>query len=147
MQIIFEGIAEALAAIEEMVLRQHAATRAATAKALHLVERETKSELSKNSHRRGTPSPAGPGEPPALVTGNLRRSISVTGPDPKGVGTWEGRVGPTAVYGRIQELGGRTGRSHAVNLPPRPYLQPTIERLHDDIARIFYEAWAAAAEI
>lgn len=33
-----------------------------------------------------------------------------------------GPTGPSAVYGRIQQLGGQAGRGHAVTIPARPYL-------------------------
>jgi phage gpG-like protein len=60
------------------------------------------------------------------VTGTLRRSITVKGPHPLGLGRWEAQIGPTAVYGRIQELGGVTGRGGATVLPARPYVAPTL---------------------
>lgn len=39
------------------------------------IEAAAKTKLGERSHARGTPSPAGRGEPPALVTGTGRRSI------------------------------------------------------------------------
>jgi hypothetical protein len=39
------------------------------------VEAETKNALGQSSHAAGTPSPAGKGGPPSLVSGTLRRSI------------------------------------------------------------------------
>lgn len=145
-QIFFEGLEAALAKITELVVKQNAATRTATAKALHVVEREIKTNLSRGSHRKGEPTGSLPGEPPDLVTGNLRRSITVTGPDPVGAVSWAGKVGPTAVYGRIQELGGVTG-AHGSHLPARPYVEPALDRVQPEIARIFYEAWASAIEL
>lgn len=137
--IIVHGVSEAIAALEAKNAQINAATRTATAKVLHLVERRTKEKLSEKSHAAGTPTPSGPGEPPALITGNLRRSITVNGPDTIGPGTFRGEVGPTAIYGRVQELGG--GPS---NLPARPYLQPAYDELRNEIPSIFREAWAAA---
>lgn len=140
------GLAQLNAAIEGLALSLNQATRTATAQASHLLEREIKQTLSTSSHRRGTPTPSSPGEPPSLVTGTLRRSITVNGPHPLGLGRWEAQVGPTAVYGRIQELGGVTGRGHAATLPARPYVQPAFERLAASgaLARVYHTAWRAA---
>jgi hypothetical protein len=139
--IILHGVGQAIAAIDAKVAAMHAATRAATAKALHVIERSAKQKLTTSTHELGTPTPSAPGEPPSLVTGNLRRSITVTGPDPAGPGMWKGSVGPTAIYGRIQELGGITrGRT----LPARPYMEPALHDVLDEIERIFAEAWTGA---
>lgn len=139
--IILRGVDRFIAAVDEKTMQMRRATAAATAKALHLIERRAKQKLGEKSHRRGTPTPSQPGEPPALITGNLRRSITVTGPEPLTANTWRGQVGPTAVYGRVQELGGPTGRGV---LPARPYLEPSYEELKDEIKAIFREAWTAA---
>lgn len=141
-----EGLAQLNAAFESLAVSLNQATRTATAQASHLLEREIKQTLSTSSHPRGTPTPSSPGEPPSLVTGTLRRSITVNGPHPLGLGRWEAQVGPTAVYGRIQELGGVTGRGHATTLPARPYVQPAFERLAASgaLARVYHTAWRAA---
>lgn len=139
--IVLHGVDRFIGAVDAKVAHMRAATRAATAKALHLIERRAKQKLGLKSHRRGTPTPAGPGEPPALVTGNLRRSIAVTGPEPLTPNSWRGRVGPTAVYGRVQELGGVTGRGV---LPARPYLEPAYDELKPEIAALFRAAWTKA---
>ncbi|MFI1535582.1 hypothetical protein [Streptomyces anandii] len=131
----------ALMALERDLQR---ATRLATAQAAHMAEAAIKQMLTTSSHPKGTPTPSAPGEPPSLVTGTLRRSIKVTGPAPAGLGRWLAEVGPTAVYGRVQELGGTAG--HGAELPPRPYVQPAYERLvaSGAIRRAYYVAWAAA---
>lgn len=140
------GLTELNAAIEGLAASLTTATRSATAKASHLVEREIKQTLGTSSHPRGTPTPSSPGEPPSLVTGTLRRSITVDGPHPLGLGRWEAQIGPTAVYGRIQELGGVTGRGGATVLPPRPYVQPSFERLASSgaLVEVYFAAWRAA---
>lgn len=46
-----------------------------------------------------------PGNPTSAPPGTLGRSILVEGPV-GGDGHWEGKVGPTTVYGRQRELGG-----------------------------------------
>ncbi|MGW0795896.1 hypothetical protein [Streptomyces sp. NPDC002692] len=120
------------------------ATRLATAHAAHLAEAAIKQMLTTSSHAKGTPTPSAPGEPPSLITGTLRRSIKVVGPIPAGFGRWMAEVGPTAVYGRIQELGGTAGRG--AELPPRPYVMPAYEALvaGGAIARTYHVAWRAA---
>jgi hypothetical protein len=130
----------ALAALEHDLQR---ATRLATAHAAHLAEAAIKQILTTSSHPKGTPTPSAPGEPPSLVTGTLRRSTKVTGPVPAGFGRWLAEVGPTAAYGRVQELGGTA--NYAV-LPPRPYVQPAYEQIvaSGAVARAYHVAWRAA---
>ncbi|MFB7461313.1 hypothetical protein [Streptomyces sp. NPDC056188] len=144
MQVV--GLSELFAAMEGMAARLNVATRTATVQASHLLEREIKQQLSTSSHAKGTPTPSSPGDPPSLITGTLRRSISVKGPHPLGMGRWEAEIGPTAVYGRIQELGGVTGRGGATVLPPRPYVQPAFEKLAASgaLTRLYHSAWRRA---
>jgi phage gpG-like protein len=136
-----KGAAEFKSALLGTISAEQAATRAAVAEAAHLIERTAKEKLAEKSHPPGTRTPSAPGEPPALVTGNLRRSISVFGPDPTTVGGfpgWTARIGPTAVYGRVQELGGDAGRAM---LPPRPYMQPAYDEVHPLLRGIFVKHW------
>ncbi|MFE5037160.1 hypothetical protein [Streptomyces sp. NPDC056683] len=140
------GVHQLEAALAGLLGTFDAATRKATAEASHLLEREIKETLSTSSHPKGTPTPSAPGEPPSLITGTLRRSITVKGPTPLGRARWEAQIGPTAVYGRIQELGGVTGRGGATELPPRPYVRPSYEKLAGSgaIAALYYSAWRSA---
>ncbi|MGR3875812.1 hypothetical protein ACUXZZ_45585 (plasmid) [Streptomyces graminifolii] len=140
------GVSELTAALGEMFTAVNAATRTATAQTSHLVERSVKETLATSSHPRGTPTPSRPGEPPSLITGTLRRSVTVLGPIPLGLGRWESQIGPTAVYARVQELGGPTGRGGATVLPPRPFVQPTYERLamSGALTNIYHSAWRTA---
>jgi phage gpG-like protein len=140
------GLTELNVALERMLVSLNVATRAATAEASHLLEAEIKRTLSTSSHRKGTPTPSSPGEPPSLVTGTLRRSITVNGPHPLGAVRWEAEIGPTAVYGRIQELGGVTGRGHQTTLPARPYVAPAFAKLAATgaLARVYHAAWRRA---
>lgn len=153
--IILHGVDKFIGAVDLKVTQMRRATAMATAKALHLIERRTKQKLSVRSHQPRTPTPAGPGDPPALITGNLRRSITVMGPEPIGPNAWRGQVGPTAVYGRIQELGGEIHSVHTsmvmmgvtgsgIRIPARPYLEPSYEELKDEIRAIFRTAWTEA---
>ena len=111
--------------LESKVARTDAAVRGVVGTAAHELERQTKS-IFETSHRRGTPTPEPPGNPPSVITGTLRRSIKTEGPRRIGFGSYEAQVGPTVVYARVQELGG--GPS---DLPARPYLKPS------------YDAWFA----
>ena len=86
--------------------------------------RAVQAELGTSSHALGTPTPSQPGEPPSLITGQLRRSVIMR---PKGRAHVQ--VGATTVYARIQELGGAAGRNHASQLPARPYLKAAMRKL------------------
>ena len=120
------GSAELAAALERLAAAGKPAARQAALAMAAAAEREIKLLLSTSDHPPGTAPPSAPGEPPSLVTGQLRRSVRMT----RSAGTaarWETQVAPTTVYGRIQELGGRTGRGHRTYLPPRPYVRPAME--------------------
>lgn len=140
-----KGLREIPEALAHKAAALEVATRVATGLAAHIVERHTKDLLRRTSHTRHTPTPSQPGEPPALVSGSLMRSIAVEGPT--GIaGTFRASVGPTLIYGRIQELGGVTGRGHASHLPARPYLRPALAASREEIATLFYTAWRRALE-
>lgn len=90
---------------------------------------EIKHNLSRRSHPPGTPTPSPPGQPPARISGRLQGSIMAELPSGGG-GLWRSRVGPHGVvYAAIQQHGGRAGRNHASDLPPRPYLDVSGARL------------------
>lgn len=135
------GVDELQAALTAAVGRMDTTTKEATAVAASLVEIAVKDKLRQTSHRRRTPTPSSPGQPPSLVTGNLMRSIAVRGPT-GGLGVWGASIGPTAIYGRIQELGGMTGRHHATHLPPRPYVDPAAHQTFPIIQSTYLAAWA-----
>lgn len=127
------------------------------------IEQLVKLYLRTYTHPAGTKTPSPPGGPPALVTGNLRRSWRNIGPHP-GLKpfTVEGGGGPTAVYARIQELGGQVtqlrtrmvhspgGTSHAESfvhqfrLPRRPYVRPMALVARRAIRRIHIQQWSNA---
>ncbi|MBM9509995.1 hypothetical protein [Actinacidiphila acididurans] len=138
-----DGVEEWAAAVDALGQRMQSATRAATRDAMKIVQRGAFSRLSRYYHPPGTPTPAPPGGPPARINGHLRGSLSPTGPRPTGTG-YTGQLGPTAVYSRIQELGGQAGRNHSVTIPPRPYLAPTVRDARDAIRRQYVAAWARA---
>jgi hypothetical protein len=95
--------------------------------------------LVRYAHAPGTWTPSPPGQPPALMTGTLRRSITCT--QGAGGGMYGSSVvAPHTIYARIQEDGGHIyarrrkymrytvdGQVHFakhVYLPPRPYMSP-----------------------
>ena len=125
--------------------------RIVTKEALLLFEREVKLTLS--GQRSGQTYKVGerglgsgqrqhvasaPGEPPAVLFGNLRGSVGHEGPHRRSWG-YEGEVGPglgqdvTAderdaanSYARRLELGGVDSRG--VRILPRPYMEPSARR-------------------
>lgn len=138
------GLDELLAALREQVAAVDRATPDGLGEAAHFLEGAVKITLTTTSHARGTLTPSRPGEPPSLITGHLRGSVEVDGPARRGEYRWEAQVGPTAVYARIQELGGVAGRG--AYLPPRPYLAPSVDRARDRMGEIVAEHWADALE-
>jgi hypothetical protein len=91
-------------------------------------EAEMRRLLSLRSHAKGTPTPSPPGQPPAMISGRLRRSVIADQPTRVGAFRWRSRVGPKGVvYARIQDKGGVAGNGAV--LPPRPYVDPTAQAL------------------
>lgn len=155
MAVIITGVRELQGALSRMVARQNAATRTGLMKSAHLLERNIKVDLSltassgqgrnsKGQFSRGIVKGSPPGSPPFLRSGDLRRSIQVDELTDLGQGRYSTQVGPTIVYGRIHELGGDTGRGHAVHLPPRPYVAPALARVQPEMYAIMKEAWRVA---
>jgi hypothetical protein len=152
------GVTEWDLAIEAKMVAVDRATPQAMREGLRIVERSVKRILRTYTHPEGTPTTSPPGQPPALVTGTLMRSVKTRGPYPgKRRYTYRGTVGPTAVYSRIQELGGRvrarrrgaigpqTERTYT-RLPARPYVKPATDRVRRDVRRVFQRRWTAALE-
>lgn len=128
-----------MSTIGQVAVRLEALTRdadkggqkAAEAMGLLLQRELVTGEYRRYSHPPGTKTPSPPGQPPALVTGRLRASVRkepASGARQVGPHRFQTKVGPTTVYGRIQELGGRTGRNHATVLPARPAVMPAVAR-------------------
>lgn len=130
--------------IEELRTRLNEATRRGVNDGLALIENETKRTLMLRSHPKGTKTPSRPGQPPAMISGHLARSVRSEPAVMVARGRWSGRVGPTTVYGRIQELGGLAGRHHRSRLPARPYLNPASGRMKARVRRQFIARWGEA---
>lgn len=137
------SVADVSARLKEMQDAAPAATRAAVTAMGLLMTAETKITLTMHGgHAEGTPTPSPPGSPPAIISGDLRRSIIPLPPEGGGP-VWSVTVGGTVIYARIQELGGgidaknfpQLGNPIAgffgkhVDLPARPYLKPTAEKI------------------
>lgn len=90
------------------------------------------------AHKPGEPTTSEPGQPPDVVTGTLRRSVVSSTPVLSGLMA-TGTVYPSAVYARVQELGG--GPS---DLPPRPYTAPASDESLAAIQAIAVEEWGRA---
>lgn len=129
MQVYFQGVREWDAALDAIVVQKFQACRTGADRAALLLASRTKATLARTTHRPGTRTPSRPGNPPSLVTGTLRRSVKTVAAKPISESAWMSQVGPTAVYARVQELGGSTG---ITTLPARPYLGPTLAQIVDD---------------
>lgn len=103
--------------------------------------------LNRRSHRRGTPSPAPPGQPPARISGALMTHIVVVPAIEETAGKWVATAGSDGIlpYDRIQNLGGVAGRGHRTTLPPRPYIEPPVRDLRSSgrLSEIAAEAFRA----
>lgn len=143
--LVWHGVREFNAALDKAVAEARVAGERGANAAAALVARTTQDKLRLTTHRASEPTPSRPGEPPSLVTGQLRRSVKIVPAVPRGATAWVAQVGPTAVYARIQELGGELPKSiysamykAPVTLPARPYLEPSVKELIDSGA-----LWAA----
>lgn len=114
-------------------------------------------KLEEHAHPPGTRTSSLPGEPPGTITGRLASSLSFKGVSTSSLirelgssmsnSSWGFTVGPTAVYARIQELGGWTGEGHKTYLPARPYFKPTISDVvavfKFSITRVWRNTWSS----
>ena len=119
----------------------------------------TKVTLSRQTHSAGTPTPSQPGQPPALVSGTLRRAVHRTPAVRSGPASYSQVLGCRVIYGAVQEYGAtirvRNARVLAnadtgqvfgtqVTLPARPWMKPSMRQLEASglgraaCARAFY---------
>jgi hypothetical protein len=154
------GYAAWVDAMDAIERELHPAAERAVSRGLDEIQRSALVVLSRTSHEVGERTESPPGEPPAWVTGNLARSYEQHGPDWVTADVVEGTVGPTAIYARIQELGGDV---YAINypqlgnpevgffgdhvyIPARPYVEPVVDGAREEIAHIWHEEISRALE-
>lgn len=138
-----QGVDEWKAATQAIRERTRVETDRAVDDSLAVIQQAAQRNLSLTSHPRGTPTPSQPGQPPSLIGGALRRAVKARrllhGPR-----VFSGGVGPTIVYGPIQERSGWAGAGHRSFIPARPYLRPARASAIPAIRRIFITAWTRA---
>ncbi len=134
LKLIWDGLTEFNASLGEFGERVQSAGQRIVVKAGALLIRNAQANFE-GSHPKGQPHVGG--DKPNVVTGYLRRSITMTPVIRTGIGEYSTTVGPTAIYGRAVELGLRNGMKY-------PYFQPAVELTQPLIAAIAEEEWAAA---
>lgn len=112
--------------------------------AAFVVRRNVNQLLSTGQPVRRQPSgrlvglnPSRPGQPPHVLYGQLRQSITHT---VQRTGTKiSAKIGSNLIKARALELGfvGRTANGRNMNLQPRPYLRPGLALSWAEISRIF----------
>lgn len=114
------------------------ATHAATEASAEIVREAVQDNLRLSYY----PPASEPGDPPAWRTGWLHDSVYVRVLALED--GWQGRIYPSTVYARIQELGGNAGRNHASYLPPRQYVEPASNETAPRVGETFAEHWRNA---
>lgn len=137
----WEGQDQVSARLTEMAARAEEETPRAINDVLRLVATQQRTLLNLGSHPPGTKTGSVPGSPPWRISGHLMDSSRVQRARPTGPGRWEGQTGGTAVYSRIQELGGWTGAGHRTYLPPRPSLRPAWDLVRPTVRETFRATW------
>jgi hypothetical protein len=141
-----DGLDDFTRAIVAMQRRIDNAGRGIVTEGLAVVERAAKGNFE-GAHPPGFPHVGG--SKPNIVTGNLRRGITSTPARHVGVATWEGDVGPTAVYGRRIELGypgGGSGPGHQMTRP-FPYMKPAADASHARLQGVAVKRWGKAVAL
>lgn len=140
-----EGSAGLEAALTELgTTRIEAAARAAATGAAAVVASEAKKNLGLASHPKGTPTPAAPGQPPALISGALQNAVHTIDAKQAGFGHYEADVSVDSDYARVQEAGGPSGRGGKTVLPARPYLAPAVNDHLPELEQVVLDAVLAA---
>lgn len=131
-----EGIAD-----EEMKALRAPAERAVLKASLKF-ERGIKQKLTNTIPRTGRMygdhQASAPGEPPALLSGALRQSITHTMPSWDQDNKVSADVGTSLVYAAILEWGGIAG--NGARILPRPYIEATFFEMQDELEAILAEA-------
>ena len=147
-----EGVSEAIATLDKIKAKVSLATREATERSGSVLQAQAVSEFNH-------------GTAPHTRTGNLQRSIRTWPVVQEGAARYRVQVNPTAIYSRIQELGGTitpkekeflswigvradgtVGRifKRSVTLRPRPYLRPALESMGPKMDIVYGTAWRSA---
>jgi len=156
------GFGDAEAALERFAASARAGGAAAAANAMagRFVDHEQKVTLNRSTHARGSRGAAPRGSPPARVSGWLAASFQIDRAAPGGDSA-SALAGPTAIYSRLQELGGGITKDpgfmhwvdyggpqyrHFVYVGPHPYMRPGVEAVIADgsLRAAAAEAFAAA---
>lgn len=147
-KITTRGIDRAHAQLDEMAIAARQAAPTLIDIVTRQVMRQQKTMLSLGVHKRGTPTGSVAPEPPWRISGKLRDSVKIDRARKVGANRWAGKVGPSddVPYGRIQELGGWTGRNHATYLPKRPSLKPAWEIVRPTVTRRFAKGWQTSTD-
>jgi hypothetical protein len=132
----FVGQHEWFAWFRDQAAKAEIETPAAINEILRKVAIQQRTLLNLGSHPPGTRTGSVPGSPPWRISGHLGDSVTVRRARSTGLGRWEGAAGPTAVYGRVQELGGGP-----YNLPARPSLRPAWDLVRPTVSSQFRAAW------
>lgn len=130
--IVWTGFEALEAKLTEIAQKADAISRDLVVKSAALVTAAAQKNFE-GSHKRGSPHTGG--NKPNVVTGYLRRSITMTTPVRTGVSSYVAKVGPTAIYGRAVELGLHSGaRAY-------PYFRPAVKSVTPKLAALQVEAY------
>ena len=153
------GISEAIAALRAWGDREEAATVVGVGDAGSHYKRMAIGAFQ-GAHAPGFPHDGG--ERPNRASGHLQESITPSPIAMTGRGRYEILVGPTAIYGRIIELGGhitpqdapilswfspwlgRQVSKHSVTLDGWPYMKPALNAFIPRMTSIFEDQWEGA---
>jgi HK97 gp10 family phage protein len=122
-------------ALNAKTLTLAAETRAAVQAGGLIFEAEIKKQI-RGGHPKGTKTGAAPGGPPQNITGNLRRSVTMSPVHGTGL-RFEVEIGPSASYGPYVNDG--TNR-----MPAYPYVKPGADKAEPAAHAIITAAWARA---
>lgn len=130
----------------KVIAAERAAGKIALTQIAQAIEKQAKINASNGAHKRGTPTPARPGEGPAVISGTLRRSITHEPIKPTLTG-WETKVGtgvglfppygknrtPASKYGKYLETGLRNGAKY-------PFLKPAVNFIRGGPALLIFKS-------
>ena len=161
-QIRIENVSAVIAALEGIKKKLDPATRKATQQSGDELRRAARSNFvgwhAPGIHHVG-------GDQPNRVSGDLQQSIiALTPVSPMGPAKYQTRIGPTAIYSRVIELGAHITPKEAkmlswfdaemgvrryekgVTIPPRPFFTPAALSLAPKMRAIFVTAWKDAID-